>query len=160
MASRNRKKDINQVNPTHEPEIINKDVFEKEGLASQIGLKCEKCGSPLVFRRGKYGDYFSCTSYPLCKFIVKYDDAMRREEEKDEERKFSKKIDRLLKERKNKKIYKCPVCRHEIGGDPGKSPVWCPFCGEYINSDGRVKSKVFIDTKGSWDTNKPDYWIG
>lgn len=29
---------------------------------------CPLCGSPLVLRHGKYGDFYGCSSYPKCKF--------------------------------------------------------------------------------------------
>jgi len=28
---------------------------------------CEKCGKPMVIRRGKYGTFFACSGYPNCK---------------------------------------------------------------------------------------------
>ena len=30
--------------------------------------KCEKCGAPMVVRRGRYGEFLSCSKYPDCKF--------------------------------------------------------------------------------------------
>ncbi len=29
---------------------------------------CEKCGSPLVLRDGRYGKFYACSAYPKCKF--------------------------------------------------------------------------------------------
>ncbi len=29
--------------------------------------KCEKCGSPMVVKTGKYGDFLACSAYPKCK---------------------------------------------------------------------------------------------
>lgn len=31
--------------------------------------KCEKCGSPMDIRRGKFGHFLGCTNYPKCKHI-------------------------------------------------------------------------------------------
>lgn len=37
---------------------------EKQGI-------CPKCGAKLVQRKGKYGEFTGCSSYPKCKYIVK-----------------------------------------------------------------------------------------
>ena len=33
--------------------------------------KCEKCGSPMVKRRGRFGEFLGCSAYPKCKNIKK-----------------------------------------------------------------------------------------
>ena len=33
--------------------------------------KCEKCGSPMAKRRGRFGEFLGCTGYPKCKNIKK-----------------------------------------------------------------------------------------
>lgn len=33
-------------------------------------LKCEKCGSNMIRRQGKYGKYLACSNYPACSNIV------------------------------------------------------------------------------------------
>jgi len=33
-------------------------------------VKCEKCGSPMIRRMGKYGKYLACSNYPECSNIV------------------------------------------------------------------------------------------
>ncbi len=33
-------------------------------------IKCEKCGSPMIRRIGKYGKYLACSGYPKCSNIV------------------------------------------------------------------------------------------
>lgn len=33
-------------------------------------IKCEKCGSPMIRRIGKYGKYLACSAYPTCSNIV------------------------------------------------------------------------------------------
>ena len=30
--------------------------------------KCPKCGSPLVLRTGKYGEFLGCSNYPRCRY--------------------------------------------------------------------------------------------
>lgn len=35
----------------------------------QTGEVCEKCGSPMILRHGKFGDFLACSAYPKCKNI-------------------------------------------------------------------------------------------
>ncbi len=37
----------------------------------ETGEKCPECGSPLVIRKGKYGEFIACSNYPTCKYIKK-----------------------------------------------------------------------------------------
>lgn len=37
----------------------------------EIGEDCPECGSPLVIRRGRYGEFVACSAYPTCKYIKK-----------------------------------------------------------------------------------------
>lgn len=41
-------------------------------VAQRMGLVCPYCGSPLVLRHGKYGDFWGCSSYPKCQFTRNY----------------------------------------------------------------------------------------
>ncbi|MEA5114299.1 MAG: type I DNA topoisomerase [Geobacteraceae bacterium] len=44
-----------------EPKEKSEPVFSEE--------KCEKCGSPMLIKEGRYGKYLACSSYPECKNI-------------------------------------------------------------------------------------------
>jgi DNA topoisomerase I len=33
-------------------------------LTSEV---CEQCGSPMVVRKGRYGEFLACSAYPTCK---------------------------------------------------------------------------------------------
>ena len=33
------------------------------------GMICPNCGSELVYRQGKYGEFIACSGYPKCKYI-------------------------------------------------------------------------------------------
>lgn len=35
----------------------------------KVGENCPNCGSPLVIRKGKYGEFIACSNYPTCKYI-------------------------------------------------------------------------------------------
>lgn len=54
-------------------EPLVKDAFEKmEKVAPKTtGEICPECGSELVIRKGKYGEFTACSNYPTCKYIKK-----------------------------------------------------------------------------------------
>ena len=33
-----------------------------------VGEDCEKCGSPLVYRKGRFGPFIACSNYPSCRY--------------------------------------------------------------------------------------------
>lgn len=39
--------------------------------AEETGEMCPECGSPLVKRKGKFGEFVACSNYPKCKYIKK-----------------------------------------------------------------------------------------
>lgn len=56
---------------TFEPMVESafKNMEKKE--AEKTGEECPECHSPLVKRRGKYGEFTACSNYPNCKYIKK-----------------------------------------------------------------------------------------
>ena len=46
-----------------------KHMEKKE--ATPTGETCPECGSPLVIRNGRYGEFVACSNYPECKYIKK-----------------------------------------------------------------------------------------
>ena len=67
--------------------ILNK-AFEgmEKKPAEETGEKCPNCGSPLVIRTGRYGEFTACSNYPTCKYIKK-------------------------EEKQVKEIIACPICK-------------------------------------------------
>lgn len=48
--------------------LTNKSEAEKQQHIDDIKDKCPFCGNELVLRRGKYGQFWGCSTYPKCKF--------------------------------------------------------------------------------------------
>lgn len=48
-------------------EVSKEEVTKME----KTGQKCEKCGSDMVTRMGRYGKFVACSNYPTCKNILK-----------------------------------------------------------------------------------------
>ena len=111
------------------------DMEKKE--AEETGEMCPECGSPLVKRTGRYGEFVACSNYPECKYIKK--------EEKQEIvvcnclKCNGKILER--KTRRGKTFYGCsnfPKCKEAYWDKPtGKK---CPNCGEMlVEKDNKIK---------------------
>jgi DNA topoisomerase I len=48
---------------------VEKTAEEKELERKLSGKKCEKCGSPMEVKHGRFGDFLGCSGYPKCKNI-------------------------------------------------------------------------------------------
>jgi len=51
-----------------------KIITTKQGIAAAkpdqlIDEKCPKCGSQLVIKQGRFGEFTACSSYPTCKYV-------------------------------------------------------------------------------------------
>ena len=52
--------------------LVAKAFTEMEKKAPELtGETCPDCGSDLVIRKGRYGEFTACSNYPTCKFIKK-----------------------------------------------------------------------------------------
>jgi len=49
-------------------QLANKSIAEKQQHIKDIQSKCPFCGSELVLRNGKYGQFWGCSMYPKCRF--------------------------------------------------------------------------------------------
>lgn len=52
----------------HIKEIKGNLTQEKEAISNR---KCPKCNGNLIFRKGKYGNFYGCENYPKCRFTIK-----------------------------------------------------------------------------------------
>ncbi len=109
--------------------------MEKEP-AKETGEVCPDCGSPLVIRKGKYGEFTACSNYPTCKYIKK---------EQKEEKEIVKcpKCGGTIVERKTRKgkiFYGCnnyPKCKTAVWDLP--TGEVCPKCDNLlVEKNGKV----------------------
>ena len=50
-------------------QTLNKDGTQLKPKKVEIAdFKCELCGSDMVLRKGKFGEFYACSEYPKCKF--------------------------------------------------------------------------------------------
>ncbi len=60
----------------HELEVLLKNADEnmEKIEAEKTGELCPECGSDLVIRKGKYGDFVACSNFPKCRYIKQDED--------------------------------------------------------------------------------------
>lgn len=46
-----------------------KEISKKELTEEKTDLVCDKCGSPMIVKMGRYGKFLACSNYPECKNI-------------------------------------------------------------------------------------------
>lgn len=124
------KKVLHEFYDNFEP-LVEKAFKEMEKKApEETGEVCPECGSNLVIRKGKYGEFVACGNYPECKYIKK---------EKKEVVvvcKCPKCSKGMMVERKTKKgklFYGCnnyPKCNYALWYKP--TGEICPDCGELL----------------------------
>jgi len=111
--------------------------MEKVELApEETGLTCEKCGSPMVVKFGRYGKFIACSNYPQCRntkpYVVKTGvkcpecggDLVRRQT------------------RRKRIFYGCsnyPDCKFAVWKRPLPEP--CLNCGGLLTEAGKGKAK-------------------
>ncbi len=63
------KKTLKEFYNDFEPSV--KEAFSEmeKKEPEKTGEDCPECGSPLVIRKGKYGEFTACSNYPTCKYI-------------------------------------------------------------------------------------------
>lgn len=91
---------------------------------------CEKCGSPMIRRMGKYGKYLACSNYPKCSNIVS-----ESEVEISDVRCPKCGANMIVKSGKFGKFLACPnypECSLILPIDVKISQEKCPDCGSYM----------------------------
>jgi DNA topoisomerase-1 len=95
-----------------------------------VDKTCEKCGSPMVMKRGRYGTFLACSAYPDCKFTQSL--GQEGAGQSTGVRCPAEGCDGELVERKSKRgkiFYGCsrfPECDFALWDKPVETP--CPKC--------------------------------
>jgi len=51
---------------------VEKDIERVKNVYEETDEKCEKCGSAMIIRHGRFGKFFACSAYPECKNTKPY----------------------------------------------------------------------------------------
>lgn len=103
----------------------------------ETGEVCPECGSSLVIRKGRYGEFTACSNYPECKYIKK--DVVEVKEIMDCPECGGKIVEKTT--RKGKIFYGCnnyPKCKFASWDKPTGGV--CPECGKIlVEKNGKIK---------------------
>jgi DNA topoisomerase-1 len=112
------------------PECRNtKRIVMKEGAATAVSdtvleEKCPECGSNLVLKHGRYGQFTACSNYPQCKYVKRQTLGIPCPEKGCAGELVARRT------RKGKTFYGCsryPECKFTAWDKPVNEP--CPNCG-------------------------------
>ena len=70
--------------------IEEKTAEAKEAKAAETemtGIMCDKCGSPMIVKRGRFGKFVACSNFPTCRYTEKIAKDKKEEEEKEKKEK-------------------------------------------------------------------------
>ncbi len=107
-------------------------------MAKPLGRNCPKCGSELLLRSGRYGEFIACSSFPKCKYTEQVDDegnvVEKPADEVSEEKCDKCGSEMLIKNGRNGKFLACsayPKCKNtrSLETEAKESEVPCPSCG-------------------------------
>ncbi len=117
-------------------QMAERNMEKVEVVAEETGLICEKCGSPMIVKFGRYGKFIACSNFPQCRntmpYVVKTG------------AKCPECGGDLLERRTRRKriFYGCanyPDCKFSVWKRPLPRP--CPNCGGLLVEAGKNKAK-------------------
>ncbi|MBI4336834.1 MAG: type I DNA topoisomerase [Chloroflexi bacterium] len=115
-----------------------------------VGETCEKCGRPMVLRRGRFGPFVACSGYPECRNTHPY----RVKVGVDCPQCGGELVERRAKRGKRRSLfYGCsnyPTCSFAVSSRPLPSP--CPECNGLLVSAGRQRARC---TQCQWKGAPP-----
>ena len=122
-----------------EPRVKNAFSDMEKKAPTETGETCPECGSALVIRKGKYGEFTACSNYPTCKYIKKDKEEAPIVEVCDCPNCDGKIIER--KSKRGKLFYGCnnyPKCKTAYWDKPISKK--CPECNEMLTEkNGTIK---------------------
>ncbi len=127
--------------------MLEKAKKEMEGIKIQLEEDktdkiCEKCGKPMVIKRGRYGKFIGCSGYPECKNIQKLVEEIGVN--------CPKCGGNIIKRTSKRKrvFYGCgnyPNCNFISWDEPLNER--CPRCGEMLLKKNTKKPKIYCSSK-------------
>ncbi len=110
--------------------------IKSKKMAIPTGEMCPKCGSELLRRKGRYGEFIACSNFPKCKYTTDLDGNPPPEPEKTDIKCDKCGEYMVIKDSKRGKFYACsayPKCKNAKPLVPPKElKIPCPKCGSKI----------------------------
>ncbi len=130
---------------------LGKKEIKSLKVVKPTGETCPECGNELVIRKGRYGEFISCSTFPKCKYSKTIDE--KEEDKVDEvcEKCGSPMVVKLSRRGKFLACSAYPKCKNTKSLTPTKElDVACPECG------GKLIERVGRRGKFYGCSNYPD----
>ena len=115
--------------------------------AIPTGEDCPKCGSELLLRKGRYGEFIACSNFPKCKYTKNPDGTEKEEPEETDEVCEKCGSPMVIKDSRRGKFLACsayPKCKNAKSLTPPRElDVPCPLCGDKIQEREGKRGKFF-----------------
>ena len=115
--------------------------------AIPTGEDCPKCGSELLLRKGRYGEFIACSNFPKCKYTKNPDGTEKEEPEATDEVCDKCGSPMVIKDSRRGKFLACsayPKCKNAKSLTPPRElDVPCPLCGGKIQEREGKRGKFF-----------------
>ena len=116
-------------------------------VAIPTGENCPECGSELLLRKGRYGEFIACSNFPKCKYTKNMNGEEREKPEETDEICEKCGSPMVIKNSKRGKFLACsayPKCKNAKSLTPAKEiKVPCPECGGKIQEREGRRGKFF-----------------
>lgn len=113
-----------------------KTGIESRKTVEPIGEACPECGADLVKRKGRFGEFISCSGFPKCKYTRNLGEKPKAEMEVSDEKCDKCGAPMIVREGRTGKFLACsayPKCKNTRTLEPAeKIDVPCPKCGGEI----------------------------
>jgi DNA topoisomerase-1 len=139
-------------NPFMEKIEYGKKNIKSQKVAIPIDEPCPQCGDQLVKRKGRYGEFISCNTYPKCKYTrnISKDGQQTPTQTDIKCDKCGKEM--VVKTSRRGDFLACsgyPECKNAKPlQEPKKCDVPCPKCGKDILERNSKKGKIFFGCSG------------
>jgi len=107
-------------------------------MAKPLGRNCPQCGSELLLRSGRYGEFIACSGFPKCKYTEQTEENKKEESFSETDETTEEVCDKcgapmVVKNGRNGKFLACsayPKCKNtKTLAEQKVSGVPCPDCG-------------------------------
>ena len=116
-------------------------------VAKPTGEMCPKCGSELLLRKGRYGEFIACSNFPKCKYTKNTDGTEPEQPEETDEKCEKCGSPMVIKNSKRGKFLACsayPKCKNAKSLTPPKElEVPCPECGGKLQEREGRRGKFY-----------------
>jgi len=124
-----------------------KKEIKSQKVAIPTGENCPECGSELLLRKGRYGEFIACSNFPKCKYTKNVNGEEPEKPEETDEICEKCGSPMVIKNSRRGKFLACsayPKCKNAKSLVPPKEiEVPCPECGGKLQEREGKRGKFF-----------------